>query len=314
MAIVTVIGATGRQGMAQIRQLLAAGHTPRAVSRRENPFAGTPFETVETVTASLADDASMTRAFQGADFVFHTQPYLDITPRSEILTRLGQLAARENVKRFVWNTSCWIPERGPGDYGIYSANTEGLNALFRSGVPATVLGPILFMDNLLTDWARPFIVNEDRYVYPHQPHLAANWISLDDVAKCMIACLDRPDLEGSWLNLGGPERIEPPKVAEILSETLGRPIKYDPCTPEEFGEYLVSAFAKSGDVPEAYADAYKARVAEFYAFNNSSPLKPFEVDIDFQMNRLPVELETLSQWCARQDWTASTEVLRAPAG
>jgi hypothetical protein len=34
-------------------------------------------------------------------------------------------------------------------------------------------------------------VNEGRYVYPHKPDLECSWIGLDDVAKFMIAALDR---------------------------------------------------------------------------------------------------------------------------
>ena len=62
----------------------------------------------------------------------------------------------------VWNTSSWIPDK-PGDPFTYGGNTQGINALWRSGAPGTVFGSVLFMDNLLTGWARPFIVNEGRY-------------------------------------------------------------------------------------------------------------------------------------------------------
>ncbi|MBK7284060.1 MAG: hypothetical protein IPI83_06490 [Sphingomonadales bacterium] len=74
------------------------------------------------------------------------------------------------------------------------------------------------MDNLLTNWARPFIVNEGRYVYPHNPQLEANWISLDDVAKFMLASIERPDMEGAWINIGGPERLRGKQVAQFLTE------------------------------------------------------------------------------------------------
>jgi len=40
MALVTVIGASGRQGMAQVRQALKAGYKVRAISRQAEPFAG----------------------------------------------------------------------------------------------------------------------------------------------------------------------------------------------------------------------------------------------------------------------------------
>jgi uncharacterized protein YbjT (DUF2867 family) len=169
-------------------------------------------------------------------------------------------------------------------------------------VPATVFGSVLFMDNLLTNWARPFIMHEDRYVYPHKPHLESNWISLDDVGKIMVLALERPDLEGAWMNIGGPQRLRPPQVAEILSEVLGRPIKYDPCTPEEFGDYLVAALGDS--MPEEERAPYSAGIAAFYHFNNDSPNHPFKVNTDYMQERLPeMQFETMLDWAKRQDWS-----------
>lgn len=168
------------------------------------------------------------------------------------------------------------------------------------------------MDNLLTDWARPFIVNEGRYVYPHKPELAANWINLDDVAKFMIASLDRPDFEGSWLNIGGPQRIKPPEVAEILSRTFDRVIKYKPCTPAEFGDLLAGALGDS--MPVEKRKEFSAGIAAFYEYNNTAPTRRFEVDMDHVYMRMPElegELETLEEWAGRQYWGESNHRLSA---
>ena len=189
-----------------------------------------------------------------------------------LVGQVGAAAAALDVKRVVWNTSSWIPDK-PGDAFTYAGNTKGINALWRSGAPGTVFGSVLFMDNLLTNWARPFIVSEGRYVYPHNPELEANWISLDDVAKFMLASLERPDMEGAWLNIGGPELMRGPQVSKVLSDTLGKPIKYDPCTPAEFGRYLVEA---AGDgMPAAMREDFAKGIEAFYEYNNTAPTKPF---------------------------------------
>jgi nucleoside-diphosphate-sugar epimerase len=49
MALITVIGASGRQGLAQVRQALAAGYDVRAISRRPDALEGAPVEGVERV-------------------------------------------------------------------------------------------------------------------------------------------------------------------------------------------------------------------------------------------------------------------------
>ncbi|MHA7820474.1 MAG: SDR family oxidoreductase [Erythrobacter sp.] len=308
MALITVIGASGRQGMAQVRQALKAGYDVRAISRQTDPFGGAKIEGVERVEVrpmDLYDPSTFAAALEGTDYVFYTHPLQARADRAVLIGDLGKAAAEAGVKRLVWNTSSWIPDK-PGDAHTYVGNTQGINALWRSGCPGTVFGSVLFMDNLLTNWARPFIVNEGRYVYPHNPELEANWISLDDVAKFMLTSLERPDMEGSWLNIGGPERLRGKQVTQYLSEALDKEITYDPCTPEEFGRYLVEAAGDS--MPEAMREDFAKGIQAFYEYNNEAPTKPFEVEMDYVYERFPEldgELETLGEWTKRQDWGES---------
>ena len=308
MPLITVIGASGRQGIAQVKQALAAGYDVRALSRQEDPFAGYDIPGVEKVEVrpiDLYDTESYRPALEGTDYIFYTHPLQARADRAILVGQVGAAAAALDVKRVVWNTSSWIPDR-PGDPFTYGGNTKGINALWRSGAPGTVFGSVLFMDNLLTNWARPFIVKEGRYVYPHNPKLEANWISLDDVARFMLASLERPDMEGAWLNIGGPERLVGKQVTEILSETLGKPIVYDPCTPEEFGRYLVEA---AGDaMPEEERVPFAAGIQAFYEYNNTAPTRPCEVDMDHVYERFPElegKLETMRDFAKRSDWSDS---------
>ncbi|BEV02490.1 SDR family oxidoreductase [Novosphingobium olei] len=311
MRTVAVIGASGRQGGAQVRQLVKAGFAVKAISRSPDPFYGEQQpDTVTVVPADLYDEASLIAAFDGADAVFHTHPLRARADRATIAGSVGRAAKAAGVDRVVWNTSSWIPDR-PGDAHTYVGNTAGLNALFRSGVGATVFGSVLFMDNLLTNWARPFIVNEGRFVYAHTPETEANWISLDDVARIMIHSLDRPDMEGAWMNIGGPERLRPPQLAQSLSDALGREIRYDACSPAEFGRLLANAYGDAMSKEEQ--DATAAQIGRFYEYNVTAPTRPFEVDVAEMQRRIPLELETFGDWAKRQDWRNSNAP-RPPAG
>jgi len=310
MSHVAVFGASGRQGLAQVRQLVAAGHKVRAISRRPDPFYGEDFGAIEVRGADIYDEDSVVAAMEGVDAAFYTHPLRARMDRVEGVASMGRAAKRAGLKRLVWNTSSWIPDKA-GDPFTYGNNTRAINALWASGAPGTVFGSVLFMDNLLTNWAFPFIVNEGRYVYPHKPDLECSWISLDDVAKFMIAALDRPDLEGAWLNIGGPEILRPAEVAGLLSEAVGREVRYDPSTPAAFGKHLANAYGD--DMPDAERAVIEPSIADFYEFNNSSPLTPFKVDMGPVLERIPIKMETMAQWAKRQDWRLSNKP-RPPAG
>ncbi|MDX2237217.1 MAG: NmrA family NAD(P)-binding protein [Hyphomonadaceae bacterium] len=307
--LVAVFGAAGRQGLAQVRQLHAAGYRIRALSRRSDPFLGEAYADVEVVPADVSDDASLAAAVRGVDFVFYTHP-LSAPDRPGWIGRVGKASAEAGVKRVVWNTSSWIPDRA-GDPGVYAYNTHGINALWRSGAPGTVFGSVLFMDNLLTNFAFPSIARDGVFRYGQRPDLQANWISLDDVAKFMIAALDRPYMEGAWMNIGGPERLTPPEVAARLSKALGKTIPYEALTPQQFGRVLADGY---GDAMSAEMKDFTAqRIGEFYVYNNTAPTRPFEVNVEAMLDRLPIDLEPFEAWARRQDWTWSNKP-RPPVG
>ena len=72
MTLVTVLSASGRPGLAQVRQLLKAGYSVRATTR--NPERMSKFDGIEVVSADYNDPDSIYEACVGADTVFYTRP------------------------------------------------------------------------------------------------------------------------------------------------------------------------------------------------------------------------------------------------
>jgi uncharacterized protein YbjT (DUF2867 family) len=308
MRLITVFAASGRQGIAQVRQLTAAGFAVRAISRSPDPFYGESFANTTVMAADLDDPAQVGKAVAGADGVFLNCPLMSSRNNLQRIVSVGTLSREANVKRVILHVPLWLPDAPVGEPGYDNGREEAL-AMLRSHPGATVFGGALFMDNLLTDWAFPGIVRDGVYRYPHNPELQCNWISLDDVAKFMVAALDRPDLVGQMFTIGGPERLRPPEVAAILSEAVGRPVRYHPYTPREYGAVLADSFGLKGEARDATTRVFE----DFYIFNNFSPHKPFAVDMEGVLEKIPLKLETLREWAARQEWRI-TDKPRPPAG
>src|SRR5438552_3140909 len=106
MALVAVFGASGRQGLAQVRQLVKAGHQVRALARGQDPFYGEVFEgpgkVVDIVPCEMRDDASLANAVRGVDAVFYNHPVRFSEDRLAWVERMGTAALHANVKRMVW--------------------------------------------------------------------------------------------------------------------------------------------------------------------------------------------------------------------
>ena len=301
MPIVSVIGASGRQGLAQTKCLLKSGYEVRCLSRDANSPMGGMANDVEVRSMDMNIESSIVDAIEGSDYVFYNQPLQMNHQRIDLAERVALACKTANISQLIWNTSSWIPER-PGDPFTYANNTRAINKIWATGAPATIFGSVLFMDNLLTDWARPSLIHKRKYIYPHAPEVEANWISLDDVAKIMVTALERPDLIGSWMNIGGPEKLTGPMVTQILAEVFDFELEYAPCTPEQFAQILADAIGYTKE-PEA-RKLFLNYFSDFYHYNNTAPTKPFSVNTNYMKERFPeIQLESMHEWATRQDWS-----------
>jgi uncharacterized protein YbjT (DUF2867 family) len=308
---VAVFGASGRQGQAQVRRLRDEGYAARAISRQPRIFAAPGFQGVELQAADYADVTSLDRACAGADAILFQPPQLERPDRVLAhAARLGEAAGRAGVQRVVLNSTMWAPD-APCGQPMYDLALAIENTLAGLGLPLVVFRPTLFMDNWLTAFAKPALVREHVYRYPHKPELRYNPIALDDVARFMVAALTRPELVGQRIRIAGPETLTPPEVAEVLSEALGTPIRYEYQSPRDFGHRLYDLFGSGTGVDR---ETYVGYFVDFYTFNNDAPERPFAFDVRPVLKRIPVTLETFRAWAKRQDWTTLDDLVGSVSG
>ena len=300
--IVCVMGASGRMGQSQVRELLQSGAKPRAVSRSWKVI-GDEFRDVSSVPADFSDIASMTAAFAGADAIFNTIPSLAGARSFEFANNLVSAAKAAGVKRIIHNTTMWAPDEPCGE-PFYDAGLQIEDIIAGSGLDVTIFRPVLFMDNLLTLFQKPDIVERGLYRYCQKPGMLATWISMDDLAKFMVTALDRDDLIGRRIVVGGPEILAIEEVVAILAKTLGRPVTYQYEAPYELFARMHDVMQLGDDFPR---EAYARAMASFYDFSNDSPHRPFVADMQAVLADIPVSLSTMREWAARQDWSMNAQ-------
>ena len=308
---VTVFGASGRQGQAQVKRLLHAGYWTRAVSRHRAIFDAAEFAGAAVVAADYADRASLERACRHADAVFFQPPQAErpdlVVAHAQSLAAVAQDAG---VKRLVLNSTMWSPDE-PCGQPMYDLVLAVENIFAESGLPLVILRPTVFMDNWLTAFAKPALVNEHKYRYPHKPELRYSPISLDDLAQFMVAALSQDAWVGQRLRVAGPETLTPPMVADMLGEAMGVKIVHEYQTPQDFGYYVHSLM---GGATGLDREAYAAYFADFYNFNNDAPQQPFRYDVAPLLQQVPLQLETFRQWARRQNWTSLDDAVGSSTG
>jgi uncharacterized protein YbjT (DUF2867 family) len=216
---ILVTGATGKQGGATARRLLAEGRPVRALVRNPVTLPG-----VDVVRGDLDDPASLPAAFEGVEAVFAIPP-TEFGRDTEFARAkaLIDAAATAGVKQVVFST---VASTTSGT----APKAEIERYLFDHIELATVLRPVRFMTNYLGRLAigtgiEGIVDGVHRHLFP--PHEPMQIIALEDIAEfAALAFADPARYAGRTLELAGDQPTPVEAVATIAKAT-GIPIRYE---------------------------------------------------------------------------------------
>jgi uncharacterized protein YbjT (DUF2867 family) len=250
--MIVVTTPTGAIGGRVVADLLDRGEPVRVVVRDPARLPARVRESAEVVPGSHGDQDVVEKAFTGADAVFWVPPpnraadnvlapYVDFTrPACEAFVHQG-------VGRVVGVSALG---RGVSDHaGHVTASLAMDDLIAATGVPYRALANPSFMDNVLRQVAS--IRDQGVFYGPTAEDLAAPLCARSDIAAVGVRLL----LDRSWTGAGevavlGPEDLTHNDMASIMTEGLGRPVRYQRVPYEAFRETLVS-----GGTSEAMAQA-----------------------------------------------------------
>jgi len=207
--VVVVTGATGRQGGAVARHLLADGWQVRALTRKPDspPARAMAARGAEVVAADMMEPASLDRAFHDAYGIYSVQTGWDDGFPAEVTQgkNVADAAQRAGVRHVVYG-SAGIGKAGTG-IDSWESKVAVTAHMKRLGLPLTVLRPTAFME-LMSDKAfypavstwhvMPKLMGEDRPV---------PWLSVDDLgAVAARAFADPTTFVGAELALASDLR------------------------------------------------------------------------------------------------------------
>jgi uncharacterized protein YbjT (DUF2867 family) len=279
---IVVTGATGKQGGAVARELLASGHAVRAMTRNPDGAAAKALAAsgAEVVRGDLDDAASLARVLEGAWGVFALQNTWEagVEREEEQGKRLAEVARRAGVRHYVY-TSVASAHRNTGI--PHFENKWRVEGTIRSlGFPShTILRPVFFMENWVGPWFKGGL-DAGKLIIALAPTTRLQMIAVEDVGKYGLLAFERhEELAGKAIDLAG-DSLSMPEVAETIGRLAGRRIE------------LVRP--PIDEVRKASAD-YAAMLEWFDRVG-------YDADIEGNAQRFGVRPTRFRDWAARQRW------------
>ena len=225
--IIAVTGATGQQGGAVARKLLADGWQVRALTRDTDKPAAHELASLgaELAAGDMANRSELDAAFKGAYGVFSVQNYWlpNVGFEGEIRQgkNVAEAAKAAGVQHLVYS-SVGAAHRGMGQKHFESKwiIEQHIHSL---DLPYTILRPAAFFENF--NWERAMILNGTFNAIGLLPEKERQLVAVEDIAAFTALAFANPeDYLGKTIELSGDALTES-QIADTFSKVIGRPVK-----------------------------------------------------------------------------------------
>jgi uncharacterized protein YbjT (DUF2867 family) len=279
--VILVSGATGQQGGATARHLLAKDFRVRALTRNAKSEKALVLAArgAEIVEGNLEDRAALDGALKGVYGVFSVQnfwlPGVGFEGEIKQGKLLADAASAAGVNHFVYS-SVGAAQRGMGQKH-FDSKWQIEQYIQSLGVPYTILRPVAFMDNY--NWQRAAISNGTFAGFGLRPDKTIQLIAAEDIGEFAALVFENPPAYlGKTIELAGDEVTEP-QIAELLTRVTGRTVQFTASRMPDGGT----------PTPE--------QIAMFNFFNGQG----YDADIP-ALRKIYPGLHTLEQWLRQTGW------------
>ena len=276
--MIVITTPTGQIGSQVLDSIIDSGETIRVIARDPARLSPDVRDRVEVIQGAHDDSRVVTAAFAGADAVFWLVPpdpqadsvvdyYLDFTrPACEAVRSQG-------VRRMVAVSSLGRDWAGARNAGQLSAAFAMDDLIEGTGVTYRALRPPFLMENLLGQ--AEAIGSQGMFSLANAGDRPLATSATHDVAVEAAKLL----LDESWDGQGsvpviGPDDLSPNAMAQVMSEVLGRPVRFQP-VPGDVFKTTMMRYGMSEASAQGLVDMAAAQSDGIYdAEQRASPAAP----------------------------------------
>ncbi len=287
-----ISGATGFQGGAIVREIIAKGNNVTSLTSSEEKVVSKT--NLEILKGSFENKESIKEALKNVEAAVFTIPLVfDVEKAKEYTSNFVEAAKEENVPLVVYNASFDLPTEETGFLAL-DMKIEIKNILDASKLNVITLVPDIYIDNIAAPWSIPVLHEHSIVPYPVKSEKKLPWISHNDLAKYVSSAVDKPALAGEVLPIGG-NLLTGEEISEVISKELGKPLNFVSVTPNDFEQQISPAFGELAG--REISNLYR------YVESNRETLTQ-KAFLDSQ-EKLGVTPESLEDWAKSVNWNLS---------
>lgn len=287
-----VLGATGFQGSAIAKEVVSKGHTVNTLV--SDTKTGNSSDGIKSISGDLGNKTSIIKALENVDAAIYTFPLIfDMDKAKSFTQNFIDAAKTQNVPFVIFNSSFDVPQNKTYILGIDIKYV--IHQLFeKSELKVLTLMPDVYLNNLAAPWSIPLIVEKGILPYPIESGKKVAWISHHDLARFIVAAINKPELSGQKLPIGGT-LLTGEEIAASISRHLGKEINFISLKPDDFEKQLIPAFGELN--AREISNLYR------YVEQKSETLrnKPFSKTQEL----LGVEPSSIQEWVNSVNWSVS---------
>lgn len=270
---VLITGGSGFLGSHVADALTKAGFKVVIYDREPSPYLQ---DGQEMVVGDLMDFATLSKAIQGCDYIYHFGAIADIdeASRNPVKTAsvnvmgtvyLLEAARQQNIKRFVFASTVYVYSNDGGFYRASKQSCERFIETFQEehGLPFTILrygtlyGRRSNMNNRIFAMIQTALSTQ-KIDHPGHGDAIREFIHVQDAARLTVKILDK-EYENRHLILTGQEKFRLRDAAGMIAEMMSDKVDVNFRGESDKGHYELTPYAfnpKIGHklVPQDYVD------------------------------------------------------------
>jgi uncharacterized protein YbjT (DUF2867 family) len=227
VARILLLGSTGFFGRGVAHRLIDGGHQLRVLVRDPMRAAAFKVRGAQIVVGDALNPSAVTQAAQGVDHIISLVAVRRNRPQSYLAVNvdgarnLGEAAKAAGVRSIVFVSA--IGARLDAHYKYLTSRWMGEQELAKTGVAGTILRFSFVLaeeGGVLNDFERaanfgPFLIIPGNGQTQLQPILR------EDAARCVVETIDKPELQGKIVELGGPELVTYEQMLDWFIQARG---------------------------------------------------------------------------------------------